>query len=101
VRFSHERHIQRFYFQLGRPVEEVCGYCHGNVRSMTVAEKVTPLSMGWCVACHQKDHPNSKEGIEPVPARVIYPRMDRPESPADLENADTSHGPNDCWQCHK
>jgi hypothetical protein len=77
VRFSHERHIQRFYFQLGRPVEEVCGYCHGNVRSMTVAEKVKPLSMGWCISCHQQDHPVAKG------------------------SAETSHGPNDCWQCHK
>jgi len=77
VRFSHERHIQRFYFQLGRPVEEVCGYCHGNVRGMTVAEKVEPLSMGWCISCHQKDHPVAKD------------------------SAETSHGPNDCWQCHK
>ena len=77
VRFSHERHIQRFYFQLGRPVQEVCGYCHGNVASMTVAEKVKPLSMGWCISCHQQDHPVSKD------------------------SAETSHGPNDCWQCHK
>jgi hypothetical protein len=101
VRFSHERHIQRFYFQLGRPVEEVCGYCHGNVRAMTVAEKVEPLSMGWCVSCHQKDHPNSKAGVEAVSGRVIYPRMDRAEGPAQLVNAETSHGPNDCWMCHK
>jgi len=77
VRFSHERHIQRFYFQLGRPVEEVCGYCHGDVRSMTVAEKVKPLTMGWCIDCHKKDHPVARGSGE------------------------TSHGPNDCWQCHK
>jgi len=101
VRFSHERHIQRFYFQLGRPVEEVCGYCHGNVRAMTVDEKVEPLTMGWCVSCHQRDHPNAKEGVEPMLPRVIYPRMDRRDGPADLEIQDTSHGPNDCWQCHK
>jgi len=101
VRFSHERHIQRFYFQLGRPVEEVCGYCHGNVKGMTVAEKVKPLSMGWCVSCHQEDHPNSPTGVEPIAAQVIYPRMFGPQGPADLEQSRTSHGPNDCWQCHK
>jgi hypothetical protein len=101
VRFSHERHIQRFYFQLGRPVEEVCGYCHGNVRSMTVAEKVEPLSMGWCVSCHQKDHPNGKHGEEVPTPRVVYPRMDGSDGPAQLVGAETSHGPNDCWQCHK
>ncbi len=101
VRFSHERHIQRFYFQLGRPVEEVCGYCHGNVKGMTVAEKVKPLTMGWCVSCHQQDHPNGKPGETVAPARVIYPRMFPPEGSADLEQSQTSHGPNDCWQCHK
>jgi hypothetical protein len=101
VRFSHERHIQRFYFELGRPVEEVCGYCHGNVRSMTVAEKVEPLTMGWCVSCHQKDHPNGKPGEEVALPRVVYPRMDAADGPAQLVGAETSHGPNDCWQCHK
>ncbi len=77
VRFNHERHIQRFYFREDRPVREVCGYCHGDVASMTTARRVKALSMGWCVSCHQKDH---------------------------LENVSTtktSHGPNDCWQCHK
>ena len=101
VRFSHERHIQRFYFQLGRPVQEVCGYCHGNVTGMTVAEKVEPLSMGWCISCHQKDHPNGKPGVEVAAPRVIFPRMERADAPAQLVGADTSHGPNDCWQCHK
>jgi hypothetical protein len=77
VRFNHERHIQRFYFQLGRPVNEVCGYCHGDPRGMTVAEKLEPLSMGWCRACHTRDHPVSKD------------------------SAETGNGPHDCWDCHK
>lgn len=77
VRFNHERHIQRFYFKEDRPVREVCGYCHGDIASMTTARRVKALSMGWCVSCHQKEH---------------------------LESAGTtktSNGPNDCWQCHK
>jgi hypothetical protein len=77
VWFNHERHIQRFYFQQGKPVEEVCGYCHGDVRTMTVAEKVMPLTMGWCISCHEQDH-------------VIV-----------KGSAETGHGPNDCWGCHK
>jgi len=96
VRFSHERHIQRFYFQLGRPVQEVCGYCHGNVSGMTVAEKVQPLSMGWCISCHKKDHPNGTAG-----ARAVFPRMGVASEPAEGVSAETTHGPNDCWQCHK
>ena len=77
VRFNHERHIQRFYFQQGKPVQEVCGYCHGDVKTMTVARRSKSLSMGWCVSCHEKDHP------------------------VDASSAKTTQGPNDCWQCHK
>ncbi len=77
VRFNHERHIQRFIFAQGKPVQEACGYCHGDVRAMTVARRSKPLSMGWCATCHQKDHP------------------------VDAVSGKTSHGPNDCWQCHK
>lgn len=77
VRFNHERHIQRFYFQQGRPVEEVCGLCHGDVKTMTVDEKVEPITMGWCVSCHEQDH------------RV------------NSVSAKTTNGPNDCSFCHK
>ena len=77
VRFNHERHIQRFYFQQGRPVEEVCGFCHGDVKSMTVAERVKPITMGWCVSCHEQDHH------------------------VDSATAKTTNGPNDCSYCHK
>ena len=77
VRFNHERHIQRFYFQQGKPAQEVCGYCHGDVKTMTVARRTKSLSMGWCVSCHEKDHL------------------------VDATSTQTTQGPNDCWQCHK
>jgi hypothetical protein len=77
VRFNHERHIQRFVFQQGRPTREACGFCHGDVASMTTARRVKALSMGWCVSCHEKDHVQS------------------------ATNQKTSNGPSDCTQCHK
>jgi hypothetical protein len=77
VRFNHERHIQRFYFQQDRPYQEVCGYCHGDVKTMTVARRQKPITMGWCASCHQKDHPVS------------------------VASKETGHGPNDCFTCHK
>ena len=77
VRFNHERHIQRFYFQQDRPYQEVCGYCHGNVKAMTVAQRQKPITMGWCASCHEKDHP------------------------VKANSAETGHGPNDCFTCHK
>jgi hypothetical protein len=77
VRFNHERHIQRFVFKQGKPVQEACGYCHGDVKTMTVARRQKPLSMGWCAECHQKDHP------------------------IDGSSRQTTNGPNDCFTCHK
>jgi len=77
VRFNHERHIQRFYFEQGKPVQEACGYCHGDVKTMTVAQQVKPLTMGWCRSCHQQDHQVTKGSKE------------------------TTNGPSDCWVCHK
>ncbi len=77
VRFNHERHIKRFYFQQDRPYLEVCGYCHGDVKSMTVDRRQKPITMGWCANCHQKDHLVSANSSE------------------------TGHGPNDCFTCHK
>ena len=77
VRFNHERHIQRFVFQQDKPVQEACGYCHGDIKTMTVARRQKPLTMGWCATCHQKDHLVSASSSE------------------------TSQGPNDCFTCHK
>ncbi len=101
VRFPHMRHIQRFYFELHRPVKEVCSYCHGDVENMTVDQKVKPLSMGWCISCHQKNHPLPKDPKILNGMRMIYPRMEMSTHPEQVVEAMSGHGPNDCWQCHK
>ena len=44
VRFGHKPHIRA-------GVE--CAACHGNVAEMAAAVQVEPLSMGWCVSCHE------------------------------------------------
>lgn len=57
VHFTHEKHMDRFLFDNEgmsvENVEQVCAFCHGQVREMTVAEKVRPLTMGFCVRCHE------------------------------------------------
>ncbi len=57
VHFNHEKHLDRFVFNndgIGvENVDEVCAFCHGDLKSMTVARKVKPLNMGFCVRCHQ------------------------------------------------
>jgi len=59
VHFTHEKHLKRFVFENeGMDVEnvsEVCAFCHGDVKKMTVAEKVKPLNMGFCVRCHEQN----------------------------------------------
>lgn len=60
VHFTHEKHLDRFIFNNeGMAVEraeEVCAFCHGQIRKMTVAEKVRPLTMGFCVRCHEANN---------------------------------------------
>lgn len=57
VHFNHEKHLDRFVFNNeGMQVEDVnqvCAFCHGDLTKMTVAKKVKPLNMGFCVRCHE------------------------------------------------
>ncbi len=47
VHFSHKRHVRG-------GVD--CTECHGDVQgSMTVAQRVSPLNMGWCLDCHKNN----------------------------------------------
>jgi len=99
VRFSHERHIQRFVFQLNRPVQEVCGYCHGNVKTMTVARRQKLLSMGFCVTCHEINHPVTAPGGTPIGNQAYWYSMRKPV--IDASGILKAQGPNDCSVCHK
>ncbi len=60
VHFNHEKHLDRFIFNNeGMTVEradEVCAFCHGEVKEMTVAHKVKPLNMGFCQRCHEANN---------------------------------------------
>lgn len=100
VRFNHERHIKRFVEQQNRPTQEACGYCHGDVKEMTVARRSKPLSMGWCAGCHEKDHAVTAEGGTPIGDQAYWYSFQKPvanNTSAELK----ARGPNDCWQCHK
>ncbi len=104
VYFTHERHIQRFVFKMGQPVQQVCGYCHGDIKTMTVAEKRRPLTMGWCLKCHEQfqenpaDIPQPAEDwlIEATDKGLTAPMPDNAEHANTLRKA-----PGDCWECHK
>ncbi|MBI5450972.1 MAG: cytochrome c3 family protein [Gammaproteobacteria bacterium] len=59
VHFTHEKHLQRFIFDnKDMKVEnasEVCAFCHGEIKDMTVAQKSRPLTMGFCRRCHEQN----------------------------------------------
>lgn len=104
VYFTHERHIQRFVFQEGQPVQQVCGYCHGDVKQMTVAERRKPITMGWCLGCHEQFQDGARTTPEPAAAW----RIDASDAALAPGRArDASHppvrakAPSDCWECHK
>lgn len=98
VRFNHERHIKRFVFQQNRPVQEVCGACHGDVKEMTVARRQKSLAMGWCVSCHEKEHVVAAAGGVPVGSQAYWYGFKKP-SPNSAGVA-VAKGPNDCSSCH-
>lgn len=100
VYFSHERHIQRFVFEQGQPVQQVCGYCHGDVKQMTVAERRKPLTMGWCLDCHKQFQADPADTPEPADEWLI-PAADKPlTAPRDVTHAGYRKAASDCWACH-
>ncbi len=45
VRFTHKRHVR---------AGVACATCHGDVGAMRRVEQAAPLTMGWCVGCHEQ-----------------------------------------------
>lgn len=45
VYFSHKRHVRSGL---------ACQGCHGEVEKMQRTSQVAPLTMGWCISCHEQ-----------------------------------------------
>jgi len=60
VHFSHERHLQKFLLNNEdmniEDAPDVCAMCHGDMNTVGVAKKMKPLTMGFCVTCHEKNN---------------------------------------------
>ena len=52
VYFPHRRHVVNAKLE--------CKACHGEVEKMDVVRQVSPLTMGWCLECHQKPQNKGK-----------------------------------------
>jgi len=46
VNFTHRRHVVT--------AQLACQECHGEIEKMDVVRQVSPLTMGWCLECHQR-----------------------------------------------
>lgn len=104
VYFSHERHIQRFVFREGQAVKQVCGYCHGDVQQMSVAQRKKPLTMGWCLSCHEQFQDDSKSAPEPASEwRIGIPgtSLNAAGAKSGPHPLAANKAPSDCWDCHK
>lgn len=54
VFFSHQQHVV-----VGK---QDCANCHGDLKTMTVAKQMQPLTMAWCINCHkQTEVPGMKD----------------------------------------
>jgi hypothetical protein len=51
VRFTHKIHVNRGID---------CKECHGDVAQMDTAQRVAPLTMGWCLDCHRKKNASTE-----------------------------------------
>lgn len=76
VEFNHKRHVQRFIFKDGRSTQQTCGMCHGDVKTMSVAKKIRPLTMGWCLSCHEQFQGDSDIGLPKPAKRWLIPAAD-------------------------
>lgn len=47
VYFSHQVHVS---------AKVACSQCHGDVASMSRIRRVSSLTMGWCLSCHEEKH---------------------------------------------
>jgi hypothetical protein len=52
VYFTHQRHVVT--------AKLACKECHGEVEKMEAVRQVAPLTMGWCLECHQKPQNRTK-----------------------------------------
>ncbi|MBI1182255.1 MAG: cytochrome C [Alphaproteobacteria bacterium] len=41
-----------------------CSSCHGDVSKMPLTRKVKPLTMGWCLSCHENPAPHLRPQAE-------------------------------------
>jgi mono/diheme cytochrome c family protein len=93
VFFSHQQHVK-----VGK---QDCANCHGDLKTMTTAEQVSPLTMGWCVDCHRKTEvPGMKDNpyYESLHKKLAAKFKDLPKEEQVITVA--KMGGIECGKCH-
>jgi hypothetical protein len=84
VYFTHKRHVKAGL---------ECQECHGEVQDdMTVARRVSELTMGWCLSCHES-HPSIVENY----CTETEIAENKTCEQAELRRTEIK----DCYTCHK
>ncbi len=91
--FNHSVHIARGVS---------CVSCHGKINEMPVVFHAKPLTMGWCLSCH--NHP--EEAVRPL-QEVTHlnwepePGKTQEEIGQEIVRRTGIHPPNHCGACHR
>ncbi len=90
VYFNHSQHVV-----VGK-IE--CATCHGDLKTMTVAEQKAPLTMKWCVDCHRKTEVAMKDN--PYYDRLHKALKEKYAGQYDVKFTVEKIGGLECAKCH-
>lgn len=90
VYFNHSQHVV-----VGK-IE--CATCHGDLKTMTVAEQKAPLTMRWCVDCHRKTEVAMKDN--PYYDRLHKALKEKYAGQYDVKFTVEKIGGLECAKCH-
>ncbi|MGZ3884291.1 MAG: cytochrome c3 family protein [Bacteroidia bacterium] len=90
VYFNHSQHVVAG--------KQECATCHGDLKSMTVAEQKTPLTMKWCIECHRKTEV-AMEG-NPYYERLHKALKEKYKGQYDVKFTVDKIGGLECGKCH-
>ncbi|MBN9076976.1 MAG: cytochrome C [Rhizobiales bacterium 65-79] len=93
VYFDHSVHIRN---GIG------CTTCHGDMSEQPLTEKKTPLTMGWCLACHRHPGTHMRDEADIFDPHVPDPHNDPRKAVAMLRHyvVETANM-TDCSVCHR
>jgi len=93
VYFSHQQHVK-----VGK---QDCATCHGDLKTMGVAEQFSPLTMAWCIDCHKKTEvPGMKDNpyYDSLHKKLAEKFKDLPKEEQKITVA--KMGGIECGKCH-